>query len=100
MCQPKVDWIELSLFSFRAIQSYICGLCQNPEVFSRALLGATAGPYVCGELVALDVVRDLLLGISAFFLSSAVYSCIRFRSVSKHLYNYAPLCLQIQDKLS
>lgn len=43
--------------------------------------------------MALDVVGDLLLGISSFFLSPAFYSYIRFRSVSKHMDNYALLCL-------
>ena len=46
-----------------------------------------------GDLMALDVVGDLLLGISSFFPSPAFYSYIRFRSVHKHLGNYAPLCL-------
>jgi hypothetical protein len=42
----------MSLFSFRTIQIYLCGLCQNPEVSSHALLGVTARLCIYGDPVA------------------------------------------------
>ena len=38
--------LELSLFSFKTIQSYFCGLCYNPEVSSCVPLGTTAGLFI------------------------------------------------------